>query len=118
MDKFNGFLDTLASLIGPMFAALVGTLTRHTHIAAKYGIPVNWGRVALDAPSILLMGIIGGALGQYALEHYHTPELFTWGLAAAFGYTGPTIVDTIIEAAKKRLGSQAQPPKKDDEKKD
>ena len=106
MDRVNHLLDMLGSLIGPMFAALIGTLTRHTHIAAKYNIPVSWGRVALEAPSVLFMGIVGGALGQYGFENYHTPELFTWGLAAAFGYTGPTIVDTVLEALKAKYGSK------------
>ena len=94
----------LGELLGPMLAALVGTLTRHTHLAAKYNQPVNWVRVILDTPSVLLMAIIGGALGQYGSSHYQTPELFTWGLAGAFGYVGPTIVDTLIDFARTKAG--------------
>jgi hypothetical protein len=100
MEKF---LTLMADLVGPIFAALVGTLTRHTHLSSKYGLPMNWSRVALDTPSVLLMGIIGGAMGQYTHDHYSTPELFTWGLAAAFGYTGPTIVDTIMDVLHRKI---------------
>lgn len=95
MNSINHIFELFVGLLGSIVTAAIGVAMRHGHQAAQ-GIPWSWNRVFLDAPTVLLMGITGGALGQYLESHYGFPEVVSWALAGNFGYIGPQLVDRAL----------------------
>ncbi len=81
----------LITLIGPVISAGVGVLTRHAHRAAA-GKPFSVRRLSFELPSVICLGIMGGALGDWL----GAAETVRWGLAATLGYLGPQVVEVIF----------------------
>lgn len=103
MNSIDHFVEILMGLLGSFITAAIGVMMRHGHQAAQ-GIPWSWNRIFLDAPTVLLMGITGGALGQYLEGHYGFPEVISWALAGNFGYIGPQLVDRVASYLEKKGG--------------
>jgi uncharacterized membrane protein YjjP (DUF1212 family) len=103
MDGFNHWLDLITAAVGSFITAAVGVAMRHAHKVQR-GEPFSWARIALDGPTVLFMGLLGGALGQYLTVSYAMPELFGSVIAASGGYLGPSIVDRILDWVERRAG--------------
>jgi hypothetical protein len=86
-----GTVSLLLSLAGPMVSAAVGVVMRHAHLATT-GKPFSIRRLSFELPSVLGLGIMGGALGDWL----GAPETVRWGLAAALGYLGPQVVEIVF----------------------
>lgn len=86
-----GPLAILVTLIGPMISAGVGVLMRHAQRAAT-GKPFSIRRLSFELPSVIGLGIMGGALGDWL----GAAETVRWGLAATLGYLGPQVVEVIF----------------------
>lgn len=99
----SGHFAFLAPLIGPIASAAIGVLMRHAR-RAKAGKPLSLTRLALDLPSVVGLGIIGGALGDY----WGLGETVRWGIAAVLGYLGPQMIDAVF--ARWLAGQPTSPP--------
>jgi len=86
-----GTVSLLLSLIGPVVSAAVGVVMRHAHRAAT-GKPFSLRRLSFELPSVLGLGIMGGALGDWL----GAAETVRWGLAATLGYLGPQVVEVVF----------------------
>jgi hypothetical protein len=98
-DGLNHWLEVMASTIGTFIAAAIGVAMRYTH-QIQQGIKVDWSRVWLDGP----MMIVAAWCGQAAHEYFHVPELIGYVCAALLTYLGEKGVTLLIEALKKRSG--------------
>lgn len=87
----GGPLVILMTLIGPVVSAGVGVVMRHAQRAAT-GKPFSVRRLSFELPSVLGLGIMGGALGDWL----GAAETVRWGLAATLGYLGAQVVEVIF----------------------
>ena len=101
MDGFNHWLDLIAAAIGSFITASIGVAMRHAHKVQR-GEPFSWARIALDGPTVLFMGLVGGAGGEYLHSSYAMPELFGNVIAASGGYLGPSVVDRVLDWVERR----------------
>lgn len=86
-----GTVSLLLSLVGPVASAAIGVVMRHAQRAAT-GKPFSLRRLSFELPSVLGLGIMGGALGDWL----GAAETVRWGLAATLGYLGPQVVEVIF----------------------
>jgi hypothetical protein len=86
-----GTVSIFLSLAGPVMSAAIGVLMRHAHRATT-GKPFSIRRLSFELPSVLGLGIMGGALGDWV----DAAETVRWGLAAALGYLGPQVVEVVF----------------------
>ena len=96
MDAFTHWIDLILAAVGSFIAAIMGVAMRHAHKVQRGEPAPSWGRIALDGPTVFVMGIAGATAGQYLHTHYAMPELFGGVIAASLGYIGPTIVDRVL----------------------
>jgi hypothetical protein len=81
----------LMTLVGPVVSAGVGVVMRHAQRAAT-GKPFSLRRLSFELPSVIGLGIMGGALGDWL----GAAETVRWGLAATLGYLGPQVVEVVF----------------------
>lgn len=103
MNALEHWFELVAAAAGSFITAAIGVAMRHAH-KAQQGEPFKWNRVLLDGPTVLFMGLLGGASGQWLTQAYGMPELFGSVIAASGGYLGPSLVDQVRDAIKKRAG--------------
>ena len=72
-------------------SAGVGVVMRHAQRAAT-GKPFSLRRLSFELPSVIGLGIMGGALGDWL----GAAETVRWGLAATLGYLGPQVVEVVF----------------------
>jgi hypothetical protein len=97
-----GTVSLLLSLAGPVTSASIGVLMRHAHRAAT-GKLFSLGRLCFELPSVIGLGIMGGALGSWIGA---TDEV-RWGIAALLGYLGTQGVDAIVARyVRSKLGAE------------
>jgi len=104
----NGFFETLShmadillSLLGAFVMALIGVLMRYGHLHSQ-GEEWKWSRLLLDLPTVIVMGVLAGAIGKYLQQHYSFPEEIIWALSANFGYFGPKLLDRVANYIEQR----------------
>lgn len=102
MDHLQHWIELVLGVIGSFVAAVAGVAMRHAHKIQR-GEPFSWSRIWLDGPTVFVMGLAGGAFGQYLHQSYSMPELFGGVIAASLGYLGPSIVDRALEAIDKKI---------------
>jgi hypothetical protein len=83
-----GTISVFLTLIGPMASAGIGVLMRYARSAAL-GKSFSLRRLCFEFPSVIGLGIMGGALGDWL----GAAETVRWGLAATLGYLGPQVVE-------------------------
>jgi len=98
--------DMFLGLWGAFGTAAWGVLLRHAHIAQQRDEPINWRRVLYDAPTVVLMSILGGTGGQWLHQLYQAPEMLSWALAGTLSYLGPTVMDRLIAMFETRYGKR------------
>lgn len=86
-----GTVSIFLSLAGPMASAAIGVLMRHAQRAAT-GKPFSVRRLSFELPSVIGLGIMGGAMGDWL----GATETVRWGLAATLGYLGPQVVEVVF----------------------
>lgn len=86
------FLVQFKQLLGPLFASLVGSLSRHAHAIAE-GRGISLRVLLLEPPVVVLMAILAGAAGEMMSLSAHG----TWGLAGVASYYGPRPVLRMAE---------------------
>ncbi len=101
MNALEHWFELIMAAVGSFITAAVGVAMRHAHKVQR-GEPFSWSRIALDGPTVLFMGLVGGAIGQWLHQSYAMPELFGSVIAASGGYLGPSVVDRILDYLEKR----------------
>lgn len=102
MNESDTWLNLLIAGMGSFIAAALGVVMRHTHIVQQGG-KFSWSRLGLDAPTILVMALIGHVTGQWLTSQYGMPDLFGDVISSILGYLGPSSMDRLLEAFSKRL---------------
>jgi uncharacterized membrane protein YeaQ/YmgE (transglycosylase-associated protein family) len=95
-ESITHWFELMLGIIGSFIAAVIGVAMRHAHKVQRGEPAPTWSRVWLDAPTVFVMGITGGAAGQWLHSSYGMPELFGGVIAASLGYLGPTVVDRAL----------------------
>jgi hypothetical protein len=103
MEHFQHWAELILGAIGSFIAAIAGVAMRHAHKAQR-GEPFSWSRIWLDGPTVFVMGLCGGAVGEFLHTVYSMPELFGGVIAASLGYLGPSIVDRALEFVERKMG--------------
>lgn len=102
MEQLWHWIELVLGIVGSFIAAIAGVAMRHAHKVQR-GETFSWSRIWLDGPTVFVMGLIGGAFGQWLHDAYSMPELFGGVIAASLGYLGPSIVDRVLDALEKRI---------------
>ena len=101
MNELHHWFELMLGAIGSFIAAMMGVAMRHAH-AVQRGEPFSWNRLFLDGPTIFVMGLAGGAVGQYLHTVYSMPEMFGGLISACLGYLGPSAVDRLLVFLEKK----------------
>jgi H+/Cl- antiporter ClcA len=102
MSALEHWLDLITAAIGSFIAAVAGVAMRHAHKVQRGERPPTWSRIWWDAPTVFVMGLAGGAIGEWLNHSYGMPELFGSVIAASLGYLGPSAVDRTLEWLERR----------------
>jgi hypothetical protein len=99
-DMDPGVVDTSAKLIGPAICAAAGVLVRHFDMARRGERKLFGIHLLYEAPTVAMMGILGGGLGAYL----DLPELATWAVASVLGFYGVHALPAIVSAVAQKVG--------------
>lgn len=97
MSGFYHFLEIVGAAVGAIIVAFAGVLMRYFHIQQR-GEKVEWSRIWVEGPTVLVMGLAGFAVHEY----FGIPEVVGYIAAAFLGYLGPSAVNLIVDVLKKR----------------